>query len=105
MTRSLFAAITLAIGLATMLPGSAGAAGLGLPCGHYVHFGCDPGLFCDFRPGQCGQFGELGVCRRKPTSCMQVAMPVCGCNYETFSNDCRRQAAGISLLRNNRCWF
>jgi len=105
MIKGLFVAIAFALGLATLLPGSAGAVGLGRTCGGFAGITCNAGLYCDFPAGQCGWFDRTGVCRRKPTICPRIYMPVCGCNQHTYANNCERQAAGVSLLHQGRCWF
>ncbi|CCD89665.1 Conserved hypothetical protein; Putative Proteinase inhibitor I1 Kazal precursor [Bradyrhizobium sp. ORS 285] len=105
MARGLCVAISFALALITLLPGSAGAVGPGRACGGFAGIPCNAGLFCEFPAGQCGRFDMMGVCRRTPTFCNKIYMPVCGCNFQTYGNDCERRAAGVSLSHPGRCTF
>ncbi len=70
---------------------------------------CPAGYLCepptwpppgDFR-SRCAGF--QGTCILKAGQCPAVAMPVCGCNLKTYSNDCVRQAAGVAKMQNGEC--
>jgi hypothetical protein len=84
---------------------SAAAAGLGKPCGGRLGIGCERGLFCDFQVGSCGSFLAEGTCVRIPRFCIQRATlrPVCGCNGQTYGNNCQRRQAIISKRHDGRC--
>ena len=56
--------------------------------------------FCEFRAGTCGGTGR---CMVRPEVCTQIFQPVCGCNNQTYANDCIRRAAGVSLLFQGEC--
>jgi len=96
------AAISMTLGLLTWLCG-AQAAGPGQACGGLFPIPCDAGLYCEFPAGQCGGFDMQGVCRSKPRFCIRIFRPVCGCNGQTFGNDCDRRAAGVSLAHRGKC--
>jgi hypothetical protein len=84
----------------------ANAAGVGKTCGGFFGQWCDPGLFCQFKPGTCGRFDLTGTCTRMPRFCPQITGPklvVCGCNGQTYFNDCARQQAGVSLAHKGKC--
>lgn len=35
--------------------------------------------------------------------CYEIYQPVCGCNQQTYSNDCYAQAAGVREYTSGRC--
>lgn len=50
-------------------PVSANTVGFGKSCGGIGGIKCDAGLWCDPRPGQCGQTDLKGRCVKVPTVC------------------------------------
>ena len=68
---------------------------------------CQPGYFCEYPDFDCGE-GLVGVCVRMRSEPCNLCMPfvdgpVCGCNFQTFTSDCERQAAGVSKYFNGSC--
>lgn len=61
---------------------------------------CTVTEFCEFREGTCG---GVGRCMFRPEVCPLIFMPVCGCDNQTYGNNCFRQAAGVSLLFEGEC--
>jgi hypothetical protein len=60
--------------------------------------------FCELRPGDCATVtNPTGTCTTIPTGCDGVFAPVCGCNGRTYTNDCERQAAGVSKWVDGTC--
>ena len=72
-------------------------------CGTIAGLECPPDTFCEFRPGTCGVADAAGVCLPSPTDCPGTEQPVCGCNGDTFTNDCTRRAAGVPKAHDGRC--
>jgi hypothetical protein len=97
-----------ALALLVSIPTGAGAVGVGKQCdGFVIHpKECNPGLFCQRKPGQCFIADISGTCARKPRFCPQITGPklvVCGCDGKTYGNDCMRQQAGVSLSHKGKC--
>lgn len=66
---------------------------------------CASNEFCEFAAGTCPKknSGAQGTCVVKPEACTQIYDPVCGCNNQTYGNDCVRQQAGVSLKSTGAC--
>jgi hypothetical protein len=72
-------------------------------CGTIAGILCDRGEFCDFPPGTCNIADNAGVCVPAPNACPEIFDPVCGCDGETYSNDCERIRAGVQLDHDGAC--
>jgi hypothetical protein len=83
------------------LTGNAYAARLGQRCGT-AEFSCDQGLWCDPLPGKCGP-RERGECIKVPQACTETHKPVCGCDGNTYSNNCERRSKMVGLKSNGPC--
>ena len=106
MRRALAVALSIALALTSLLPLSANAAGHLKSCGGFAGLQCGANSYCEFKTGQCGWFDMTGVCMVKPRFCPQVtgpALQVCGCNGQTYGNDCMRRQAGASLAHKGAC--
>jgi hypothetical protein len=71
-------------------------------CGGLAGRPCPTGMFCQTKPGQCCCDFQ-GACAVIPLSCTKQYQPVCGCDHQTYGNDCTRQMQGISLDHNGPC--
>lgn len=59
----------------------------------------------EFAAGTCPQpdQGATGTYVVRPANCTQIYDPVCGCDDQTYGNDCQRQIAGVSLRSTGAC--
>jgi hypothetical protein len=75
------------------------------PCGGIGGLPCpSPDEFCDYPVGTCGAGDVTGECVSKGIgACPALFKPVCGCDGVTYSNDCFRRAAGVSLDHQGPC--
>ena len=75
----------------------------GTLCGS-EHGSCADGEFCDFPDDDpCGGAGRPGSCEPRPEACTGEAVPVCGCDSVTYSNDCSARASGVDVLHGGTC--
>ncbi len=72
-------------------------------CGGLLGFACDDGEFCKFPEGTCGAADETGVCTEVPDVCTEEFAPVCGCDEQTYGNQCEAERAEISIIHRGEC--
>src|SRR5690606_9940668 len=62
---------------------------------------CAPTEYCDYAtPYACG---GAGTCMPRPTGCIGLYDPVCGCDGATHGNSCMAHAAGTDVAADGEC--
>ncbi len=72
-------------------------------CGGIAGTVCADGFYCLFAEGSCGSSDQSGVCDEIPEVCTEIFQPVCGCDGETYANDCFAATAGVSVASEGEC--
>jgi hypothetical protein len=84
-------------------PTVAAAVTLGETCDGIAAIQCDPGLWCEHPSGQCQVADASGECAKVPEVCTQDYQPVCGCDGETYGNQCMLRAVKMQLDHIGAC--
>jgi len=79
------------------------AARVGAKCGGFAGLTCGRHEFCERPAGICFFPDVEGTCVHTPGVCNKIYRPVCGCNGQTYGNDCERQRAKVSKAHDGRC--
>jgi len=72
-------------------------------CGGITGQPCDdPNEFCKLPPGSCCCDFQ-GICTPIPNGCPDVWDPVCGCDGQTYGNECEADMAAVSVDHQGPC--
>jgi hypothetical protein len=75
----------------------------GPACGGLLGLECVEDEFCNFTDGSCGAADQTGVCEDVPEFCPEIFAPVCGCDDQTYENECFAHAEGVSVASEGAC--
>lgn len=76
----------------------------GKACGARTQVSCNDGQYCNWKASDiCGAADAAGVCAYRPDVCYQIVKPVCGCDGQTYGNDCLAAQAGTSVSAQGKC--
>lgn len=81
---------------------------LGEACGGMMGLRCQGAdtnaTFCNYEPADiCGAADAMGRCTIVPVACPRHIRPVCGCDGETYANECLARAAGTGIIAYTAC--
>lgn len=76
----------------------------GAQCGGFTGIQCAGDMsYCDRPAGRCQVADSFGVCVQITRQCNRNYDPVCGCDGETYSNDCHRLKDRVQLNHLGAC--
>ncbi len=64
---------------------------------------CAEGEFCFSPKGECKDISAKGICKEKSQICTKIYKPVCGCDNNTYPNECVALSKGISVKIEGDC--
>ncbi|ACY14611.1 hypothetical protein [Haliangium ochraceum] len=73
-------------------------------CGGLEGVKCADGFYCDYPNNDCGANDVTGMCERVPTDCTpEIEGPLCGCDGESYADDCDAAKAGTDVNPDSFC--
>jgi hypothetical protein len=74
------------------------------PCGGPDGLACPSGKFCAAaQANMCPGLEILGTCRAIPEACVDVFQPSCGCDGQTYGNECEAAVVGVAVAYAGAC--
>lgn len=74
-----------------------------IKCGGVEKLTCPSGYTCDYPENTCNDERVEGLCFKTPEACTEQYEPVCGCDGNTYPNDCKRLMNGTPLAYTGEC--
>lgn len=72
-------------------------------CGGIAGLPCGAGEACEYPAAMCQVADLAGQCVPRPEVCPTVFEPVCGCDGQTYGNDCELLRAGAAKAADGAC--
>jgi hypothetical protein len=65
---------------------------------------CRTGKFCAAsEANRCPGLEITGTCRRVPEVCVEIYQPACGCDGQTYGNECEAARASVAVAYDGPC--
>jgi Pacifastin inhibitor (LCMII)/Kazal-type serine protease inhibitor domain len=73
-------------------------------CGGFAGDTCKATEYCAYTAGQlCGQADASATCQLRPDGCVDLYMPVCGCDHVTYASSCDAAMHGQGVYTEGVC--
>lgn len=73
-------------------------------CGGFAGNTCSDQEYCAYQPSEhCGAADASAACLARPDACDDVYSPVCGCDFNTYPNECDAALHGTGVLSLGTC--